>query len=150
MKWPVPRTKPCNADLIAKRAVPGIEPGTSRTLSENHTTTPNSQLPMKNPCHIPGSPIIATTACHVVLGRPAVSRWKYTHRWPEPTTTSPRAVQPVVWVRRAVLISHALAIAGPHVLLLILRYTVPSRCSVVCFVSNHRVNDESKRTMGLA
>ena len=35
---------------LRERAVPGIEPGTSPTLRENHTTRPNSQLlhPLEN------------------------------------------------------------------------------------------------------
>ena len=34
----------CIPSCYKKRAAPGIEPGTSRTLSENHTTRPSSQI----------------------------------------------------------------------------------------------------------
>ena len=37
-------------DRVRQRAVLGIEPRTSRTLSENHTTRPNSLAAPRRPC----------------------------------------------------------------------------------------------------
>ena len=44
-----PAFHPTNWIISRKRAAPGIEPGTSRTRSENHTTRPSSQLRSQKP-----------------------------------------------------------------------------------------------------